>query len=372
MDQLFEKNLITTKDAGELSGYSSDYLARLARSGKIIGRRIGHSWFVERESLVHFLSQQENRKVNYARALAREREAEYREHHSLLHNAAKILSKPLPLPSLHIEERALRSHVFALSVAFLVVASGAFLAQAAPLTSFASTTLAVAREAASGFGATFGNIPLHIAAKIDFVSKEVLAYPARVTAQSERVSKKIAPTILAELDFSALQMATGENRFAIVPQNLEVRQPQQLWMSDFRIQDLQALAISSYAFITTPSLAADMFARAYVAVGNEAYAAIAKTFSDYRSLIVRSGTVALSLAATSRDTFALAPHLIAQMNLALGNAVINATHTAIRAEVTTAFGLSETLPASGRAVIALVVNTGGLLAGSVAQTPELA
>ena len=76
MDPLFEKNLITTKDAGELSGYTSDYLARLARSGKIVGTRIGHSWLIDKESLTHFLDQQGNRKIVRARTLARAREAE--------------------------------------------------------------------------------------------------------------------------------------------------------------------------------------------------------------------------------------------------------------------------------------------------------
>ena len=40
MDEIFEKKLISTKNAAELSGYSPDYLSRLARSGKINGKRI--------------------------------------------------------------------------------------------------------------------------------------------------------------------------------------------------------------------------------------------------------------------------------------------------------------------------------------------
>ena len=72
MDEIFEKNLISTKDAGELSGYSSDYLARLARSGKIDGKRIGHSWFLDKESLTSFLDQQEiARLITRARSRAR-------------------------------------------------------------------------------------------------------------------------------------------------------------------------------------------------------------------------------------------------------------------------------------------------------------
>lgn len=68
MDQFSEKNFITTKYAGELSGYTSDYLARLARSGKIVGKRIGHSWLIDKESLARFLDEQGDRKIDYARA----------------------------------------------------------------------------------------------------------------------------------------------------------------------------------------------------------------------------------------------------------------------------------------------------------------
>src|ERR1700691_4157065 len=83
MDPFINENLITAKDAGKLSGYTSDYLARLARSGKISGKVIGHSWFIKRESLIRFLDQQGNRKTDYKRKLARTRRIEYRVHRSI-------------------------------------------------------------------------------------------------------------------------------------------------------------------------------------------------------------------------------------------------------------------------------------------------
>ena len=55
MTPFLKENLVTTKDASELSGYTSDYLARLARSGKIVGRRIGHTWLIDKNSLANFL-----------------------------------------------------------------------------------------------------------------------------------------------------------------------------------------------------------------------------------------------------------------------------------------------------------------------------
>src|SRR6185295_8687862 len=102
MDPFFEKQFITTKDAGELSGYSSDYLARLVRLGKITGKRFGHSWLIDSNSLLQFLETQKNRKASYLRVLARIRGAEYLLHQNVrkeqsnrtfVHRVTKVLSK---------------------------------------------------------------------------------------------------------------------------------------------------------------------------------------------------------------------------------------------------------------------------------------
>ena len=137
MTPSLNENLITTKDAGELSGYTSDYLSRLIRSGKISGKKIGHSWLVDKESLTRFLDEQGDRKIDYARALARAREIEYRAHRSLLHRATKALTTQSagwrstfePFAGM---SRIFRSEAFALATALLVVASGAVAAEAPP------------------------------------------------------------------------------------------------------------------------------------------------------------------------------------------------------------------------------------------------
>src|SRR3989338_3130684 len=93
MTPLNDKNLITTKRASEISGYTPDYLARLARSGKIAGKRIGHSWLIDRESLTRFLNEQGDRKIDRARALARAREEEYVRHQKSRREAARLTSR---------------------------------------------------------------------------------------------------------------------------------------------------------------------------------------------------------------------------------------------------------------------------------------
>ncbi|MCX6790220.1 MAG: helix-turn-helix domain-containing protein, partial [Candidatus Kaiserbacteria bacterium] len=92
MDPLLAKNLITTKDASELSGYTSDYLARLVRGGEIAGKKIGHSWLIDSSSLDVFLGKQKNHKLNRSRELANSRVKEYRTHNEPLHRIANDLT----------------------------------------------------------------------------------------------------------------------------------------------------------------------------------------------------------------------------------------------------------------------------------------
>jgi excisionase family DNA binding protein len=77
MDSLLDKNLITTREASELSGYHSDYLGRLCREGKISGSRVGRSWVIDRSSILRFVEEQELQKKKNAEELAHSREEKY-------------------------------------------------------------------------------------------------------------------------------------------------------------------------------------------------------------------------------------------------------------------------------------------------------
>ena len=46
-----EKELISVKEAAELTGYSRMHVARLIKDGKISARKIGRSYVVDRSSL---------------------------------------------------------------------------------------------------------------------------------------------------------------------------------------------------------------------------------------------------------------------------------------------------------------------------------
>src|SRR3989338_182528 len=202
MDPFFEKKLISTKDAGELSGYTSDYLARLARAGKIVGKRVGHSCFIDSESLTAFLGEQESRKLDYTRALARAREAEYRAHHSLLNKATKALQKPLPVPPLSSIQSWLGSPIAAMVIAVLVVGAGAYTAQvgAEPLALSVARVALIASEISFGFAETFGDIPSRIASRVQETIRAMDAVAPRVREQAARSLAHITPAFLAPLE----------------------------------------------------------------------------------------------------------------------------------------------------------------------------
>jgi len=390
MDPIFEKNLITTKEAGDHSGYSSDYLARLARSGKIDGKRIGHSWFIDKESLTKFLDQQGTRKIDYARALAREREIEYRKQHSFIRNVEKTLSKPLPMPSLNIERNALRSQAIALSVALLVVVSGAFIANAAPSSRLTAEITAIAREVAFGFNETFGNIPSHIALKINSVSKNLSTYSARVIERNEIASAEIAPKILIRPDLSSLQMVLADDTRPLAQASAVQKfrrenspiQVQSAPTASLTVKSVQSSLSDGYAFVTNPSRVARVFANVYSAIGDRAYASIVASLSEYHSLITHSGTKAFSIAVATRDIFPASQTLykastavsrsIDRINFAFGNSIINTTHRAIQADVLVAYGLSDTAPASARVAVVFVGTIGDAVAGVAGRVPALA
>lgn len=65
--------LISGKEAAKKAGYSADYIARLAREQKIVGTQIDRQWFIDVESLRHFLNSAKIEKEARKRKLQEER-----------------------------------------------------------------------------------------------------------------------------------------------------------------------------------------------------------------------------------------------------------------------------------------------------------
>src|SRR3989344_201054 len=247
MNQIFEKNLIPTKEAAELSGYTSDYLARLARSGKISARRVGHTWMVDSEPLTHFLDQQGDRKVDSARALARAREKEYRALNSPAQQVTKTLTKPLEMPDkLGIVANTFRSHALAVPLSPAVVVSGALVARASVIPSIANQIAEIAGEVHSGFNETFGKIPSRIAERIEKAGDDM-----RSVSPSLKVTNASISNPFANFDLSSLQIAVAESERE--PRIISSKQTISFSSAPITFENLQTSAFDIYEFITRPS-----------------------------------------------------------------------------------------------------------------------
>jgi excisionase family DNA binding protein len=57
-DSSSDVELLSLKDASELTPYSADYLNLLARKGKIKARKIGRDWLITKSDLFNYLRKQ--------------------------------------------------------------------------------------------------------------------------------------------------------------------------------------------------------------------------------------------------------------------------------------------------------------------------
>ena len=63
---------LTTYEAVRISGYELDYIRKLVRAQKIVGRKWGQSWQVSRKSLLDFLKSREKQGEKRGRKPKRE------------------------------------------------------------------------------------------------------------------------------------------------------------------------------------------------------------------------------------------------------------------------------------------------------------
>ncbi|MHB8660338.1 MAG: immunoglobulin-like domain-containing protein [Minisyncoccota bacterium] len=316
MDALLKGNLITTKDAAKLSGYTSDYLSRLARSGKIIGRKIGHSWFVDKESLKDFSVQQGDYKVNYARALTRTREAEYRAHHSFIRQVIKAPISPIKkFPTQVVQgfdtaKIPPRSNIFALSVATLVLMFATLIAQSAVIPQIAEGTAFFVHGVSSGLRAALAD------ASTNFASQTI-------AAKNGLRARFANAAMLNPFSFAPATPASyfSENTPTRSLATLTAMPIASAATPIFTTEDAHSFVLDTYSFFTKPSFAVN---------------ALVSTLS------------------------------------AFGASIINVTHFAIQADVALAYGLAEAAPESARATVSFIGNIGDMFANATVRVPTLA
>jgi hypothetical protein len=70
------RELQSIKHAAKQTGYSHDYVTKLAREGKIVAAQIGRNWFVDIDSLQHYSSVAQTEQLIRQRHLSEERKNE--------------------------------------------------------------------------------------------------------------------------------------------------------------------------------------------------------------------------------------------------------------------------------------------------------
>jgi excisionase family DNA binding protein len=63
--------LLSLREAAELTPYSADYLNLLARKGKLKARKIGRDWLITKTDLFHYLHKQQMESQSRLRQLSK-------------------------------------------------------------------------------------------------------------------------------------------------------------------------------------------------------------------------------------------------------------------------------------------------------------
>ncbi len=314
MNPLLENNFITTKEAHDISGYSPDYLGRLARSKKVVAKRIGRAWLIERSSLEHFIQKQNTRKVEFSRELSRTRENEYHAEQSLIVKTARALTTPLLTPSVPVAASSfsLRREVFAVVAAFLVVGSGAFIAHAGSISELGAFGSTLALKSAEGFQAVSSALSATIRERVALVNRTESDAHLAAATRINRASASVAPIAFTVPSNTALALRTGASQIAI---------------NTVRVAELVHVSAPARVAVSVP---------------------------------------------TVQEILSAIEHAPLDATLALGNTIIAVTHASIGGEVSLAYGFANGAPIVAQGSVALIEESGAELALATAHLPSIA
>lgn len=366
MNNLLQEKLISTKDASALSGYTSDYLSRLCREGKIDGTQVGRTWLIDRDSLEKFIAAQIDRKVELAESLAREREREYR----LSNTKSFSMSRSM--------ERGTRDAVNSVMSAFakarlphgMPAFSGTAVAMALTAIVLAGSAAAAGSGAVARIGSNFLAAALETRALVlesanslaldSLVHREVLVETAHEElAFSENVFAGTQTVKLEEVS-SALTLAMREMHAPIVPSELAYERAQRITSSHAKettfAESAESVALVVQNPIGTVSSLAEDLMRAYASIGALALRDIETILNAHEDAIAVAGEGLLGVSTGVRDGARTAP-------IALGNVFIQASDASLsfyEYGVYEFVTVSQSVP---HALVATVLNTGSVVGG---------
>ncbi|MDB5244335.1 MAG: hypothetical protein JWN18_205, partial [Parcubacteria group bacterium] len=343
------KNLITTKDARILSGYTSDYLARLARSGKINGAHSGHAWLIDESSLLQFIAKQRIRKIARSKTLTEIRTSEYlRGAISPTKASSKLTKEKYRSEFFDPYENRLRSRALAGSAA-LAVLMVAYIGAVQTLPRVFTQAATVTEQVGIGFSEIVSGVESHVAHSTEASRERVVAAIENVSkkAQNEPISVTVDWLASPKLSQLALSIPETESHSQIVAFRPQIRVASQESIVDIRVpKSAQTLS----GIDDSESRLANFVTQ---------YGSLA--FAVYNRGVYISAEHMLSVAALTRDLLATAPQIVTKVNLAFGSAIIDTTHALIRTDAELMYGLAHAGPASARATAMIIGGLGDSL-----------
>src|SRR3989338_9872848 len=64
-----EKIYISSARSAEITGYTNDYLGRLCREEKVLGKLVGRTWYLEKDSLMRYVDERHITGIEAARGI---------------------------------------------------------------------------------------------------------------------------------------------------------------------------------------------------------------------------------------------------------------------------------------------------------------
>ncbi len=368
---LSNKNLMTTKEAGLLSGYTADYLSRLVRSGEISGERTGHTWLIDRASLELFLKEKKIQKTERARKLSDARSIEYHQRREIPSYSFEAPTRRVALQQSDLGHVSLRSRALALSVATTVVVLGAMGARTSIVPLLGNSIAVTAQEASTGFIEAFGDLPFYAASNVASAYSSLHAdtsYSRLLSSASEDAYR--VPPLLVRLPKSPTQMnfvRRYQPSSVLVSSGISIFHATEL---SGVIENIQSPILDFYSFLTTPTLIKDACIHAYTGVGIAVYKTIIDAFTIYDSSIEHLGAGALAFATATHEFLPTISGFIGHVDLAFGQTLIDAAHLAIHTDVAASYALAGAAPLSARTAVLFMGSIGDALENSTAKVPS--
>jgi hypothetical protein len=376
MHPLFEKNLISTKAASDLSGYNSDYLSRLCRSGKITGTQVGRTWLVSQRSLEEFVKSQSERKQVLRSQLSEEREKEYRHAQIPVSRTSRRIAPAFQEVSAallsakgDVRMTLLKGRGVAVLATLVTLLIGVSVSQVAPFQNLVNESLNTSLAISDGVR-TITNTAIGIAN--ERATNKILASAANANLFSvnsnafstSRISlATLGPVPIKKIDGKKVVSIHTFNSSKSIAQTSSSSEP----VTNF-------LKTTKYVFMHPYAGAvalARIEAHAYVNLGATTYVGIQNGLTSYADGIQSTGNTALSLASSIRDFGIQLPYSLAENEANLALAWINFSKGILHDYSNGVYAWVNQTPTVPAVLTKSAYDTGSVIADSIVPVPSM-